>query len=82
MREKEHKMIVTTERKLVTLNVSVAEIEEINALDFANVGEHDTIVDLDTYHEFVEEDVEIIETVIAKLKEAKVEADVVQFFLG
>lgn len=75
-------MVLTTERKLVTFNVTTTEMEEINELDFVNVGSDDTILDLDTYHEFVEEDSEIVETVIAKLAEAKVEADVVQFFVG
>ena len=75
-------MLVTTERKLVTLNVTAHEMEEINELSFVNVGDDDSILDLDTYHEFVEEDYEIVEKVIALIAEAKVEADVVQFFVG
>ncbi len=75
-------MLVTTERKLVTLNVTAHEMEEINELSFVNVGDDDSILDLDTYHEFVEEDYEIVEKVITLIAEAKVEADVVQFFVG
>ena len=75
-------MKVTTERKLVTLNVTAQEMDKINSLDFVNVGDEDSILDLDTYYEFVEEEHEIVEEIIKTIEDANVEADVVQFFLG
>ena len=75
-------MKVTTERKLVTLNVTAQEMDKINSLDFVNVGDEDSILDLDTYYEFVEEEHEIVEEIIKTIENANVEADVVQFFLG
>ena len=73
-------MKIVNERKLVTIEVTNEEMERIEDLDFANVGQfNDVTVDLDSYAEYVEVEVPIIDEAISILNDLGVEADVIQF---
>ena len=72
-------MNILEEKKLVTIGATANEMDVINDLDIAVIAEYTTIIDLDTYAEYVEEDIEILDRIIAKLAENGVEADMLQF---
>lgn len=75
-------MNIRNERKLVGVEVTADEMRVIEEIDFANVGQFgDTSIDLETYAEYVEDDIEIIEEAIKELADKGVEADVIQFFV-
>jgi len=72
-------MNILEEKKLVTIGATAQEMDVINELDIAVIAEYSTIVDLDTYAEYVEEDYEILDKIITKLSEHGIEADMLQF---
>ena len=72
-------MNILTEKKLVTIGATAKEMDIINDLDIAVIAEYTTMIDLETYAEYVEEDIEILDRIINKLSENGVEADMLQF---
>ena len=72
-------MEILEEEKLVTIGATAEEMDTINDLDFAIITEYSTIVDLDTYTEYIEVAIEILDRIIDKLNEHGVEADILQF---
>ena len=72
-------MEILEEKKLVTIGATADEMDIINELDIAVIAEYSTIIDLDTYAEYVEEEIEILNKIIVKLSEHGVEADMLQF---
>jgi len=72
-------MNILEEKKLVTIGATAQEMDVINDIDFAVIAEYSTLIDLDTYAEFIEEDYEILDKIIDKLAEHDVEADMLQF---
>jgi len=72
-------MEILEEKKLVTIGATAEEMDVINDLDFAIITEYSTIIDLDTYAEYTEDEIEILDRIIAKLGEHGVEADMLQF---
>jgi len=66
-------------KKLVTIGATADEMDIINELDIAVIAEYSTIIDLDTYAEYTENEIEILDKIIAKLSEHGVEADMLQF---
>ena len=72
-------MEILEEKKLVTIGATADEMDIINELDIAVIAEYSTIIDLDTYAEYVEEEIEILDRIIVKLSEHGVEADMLQF---
>jgi len=72
-------MEILEEKKLVTIGATADEMDIINELDIAVIAEYSTIIDLDTYAEYVEEEIEILDSIIVKLSEHGVEADMLQF---
>jgi len=75
-------MKIRDERKLVTIEATAQEQEEINNCEWSDVGSDNTIVDLDVYQEYNETPVKVIEDIMLELKQKGVEADVVQVFCG
>ena len=72
-------MNILEEKKLVTIGATAQEMDVINDIDIAVIAEYTTIIDLDTYAEYVEENIEILDRIIEKLSENGVEADMLQF---
>lgn len=73
-------MKVTHERKLVTIEVSDKEMEILEELEFSNIGSFgDIFIDLDTYNEYFEENINIINSAIRELKNKHIKADIIQF---
>jgi hypothetical protein len=72
-------MIIQDERKIVTIDVTENEIEQINALDYVVVTENYSILDLETYANYVEVESPIVEETKKVLEDHQVEADLIQY---